>query len=500
MNTMTEPWLENEDPFDEYTGRDDYDEDDAGMSYRSHTGNKKTCRWPGCRKEVHGQCAACKRAHYCSEEHMVGDYARHVEDECASCVQHSTGAVFWALEAEVGQSHGDKEEAWEPVDMMHARCDVNGRVVETLQNRDLVKIAGPATAEHFHAREVAPGSRVNSVRAGRRRGDAVPTRVYLSITSELGVDEGFNGSGGGTLQVYLPDHDVASLTGRGTTVHLQYSDLQGRLALPVAAQGSVVVGLEIGNERWQIWGMYNLFEHKETGLSGVWQDVRQGTISATRRALGHEEVVRIRGRDKHGVAASLTFRRMGKASYGPESSYQLQSLSIHVPEIGGHNNEEWHVASEGRFMDERSLSSEEKGLVKALTDLPGDLAMDTEEALMNVYTRYEHPPTDEENRVHIASLVNWLADHQKETSVAFVGGQMHAAPQDTARMQTRLTEIARMRSLLEGHIATLAAEEAGAIPRKNIPFEVMAAIRRTDELIGAYDARKWYARRAETAR
>jgi len=237
---------------------------------------------------------------------------------------------MWGVEVEVGQSQGAREPDWEPVDLVHGRVDERGLVKTFVSNRDLLaKLGaeiptakvGDAATGGFSAHEVFPGSRANTVPGGRRRTDNPRTVVYLSVAT------GGKQSMRLEIPVHLPNHDVASLGGRGTTVHVKQADIVtsvGSNLGAVAEEGDLVVGLQIGNERWQMWGAYNLVEQREADFfARTYQRARKGTTSLTRRALGHEEVVRIRGRDRNGILASITFRRMSRDMAGGDV-YQVR--------------------------------------------------------------------------------------------------------------------------------------------------------------------------------
>lgn len=474
---------------------------------------KSGCSNWGCKLPAKGCCNCCRKVGYCSRKCQVAHYGEHVQvDGCVSCVQDVPGAVFWTVETEVGQSRGERDESWEPVDMMHARADAYGRVASFVHNRDL--IAAAASKEPFHAKDVPPGDlRTNQVGGGRARRDhGVEARVYMSITAAQGPDIQFP-TLDGTQSIDLPSHDVVSLVNDGgTTVQLRQGELHRAIGdRPIAARGVVVVGMQIGSSRWQLWGAYDLVEAEQNGASGLVQEVRKGTIDLTRRALGHRHrVVRIRGEDQNGVRASLTFKRHSSAEYGPDASYQLESFRIHVPKTGGRTEHRWYSASDIR---DSPISPDQESLVTTLSGLPRDLLdagadtlnvpgnlMEAAADALDMETSITFEPTDPENRIHISALVGWLADHQQGLSTEYVGAQMKAPAEESKRVHVQLNDVSRMRSVLERHIQTLKAEEAGLQVPENISSEVMAAIGRTEELIGANDIRKWGTRRGETAR
>jgi len=217
---------------------------------------------------------------------------------------------------------GSKEQAWEPVDLVHGRVDQRGLIASFVSNRDLLdKIGREIEGGTFHSRDVFPGSRVNMVQAGKRRTDNPYTIVYLSVAT----------GGKQTIQLQinptLSDRDVASLTGKGTTVHVTQKDITAKYGTNLPAlneEGMIVAGIQIGAEKWQIWGTYNLVEQKDDSVVvRTYQAARAGTSRLARRALGHEEVVRIRGFDRNKIGASISFRRMGRDVHG-EHVYQVR--------------------------------------------------------------------------------------------------------------------------------------------------------------------------------
>jgi hypothetical protein len=236
---------------------------------------------------------------------------------------------MWGVEVEVGQSQGSREQAWEPVDLVHGRVDQRGLVRSFVSNRDLLsKIGREVQGGEFKSKDVFPGSKTNTLQAGRRRTDNPHTTVFLSVAT------------GGTQKLHieinptLSDRDVASLSGHGTTVKVTQKDITAKYGTNLPAvneEGILVAGIRIGGEMWQIWGAYNLVEPKEEGaVLRTFQAARSGTTRLARRGFGHEEVVRLRGFDINRVGASVTFRRMGRDVNG-EHIYQARGHSLVCP-------------------------------------------------------------------------------------------------------------------------------------------------------------------------
>lgn len=345
-------------------------------------------------------------------------------------------------------------------------------------------------------REVFPGSRVNNVPAGRRKTEDIYTTVYLSVAS--GSTE--------TLRIVinpsLPDRDVASLTGHGTTVRIPRKDITakyGKELPPVEENGSVVVGMSIGSEMWQIWGAYSLVESRsEEFVAKTYQRARTGASRLTRRALGHEEVVRIHGFDKYGVEAAVTFRRMGKR-HMEDASYQIQEIAIHVPDRGGRHAGTWMSATDmGRGMETapdypvvEAAGDAAEAVVETAEAVPEGLVNTMKGAFKEVLdmeseiaTSVTLSHTDAENRVHVAALINAVAAKQAELKALFQAEELTAEPEDVKRIQQELTEVSRIRSVLETHLNTLAAEASGEKELENISSDVHAAIGQSHALIG----------------
>jgi hypothetical protein len=461
----------------------------------AQTDSMDECMWAGCGKASTGFCMHCRAAGYCTLEHAVRDYERHHAQECAACIQTSAGAVMWGVEVEVGQSQGAKEQSWEPVDLVHARVDERGVVKSFVSNRDLLEAIGREVVGGFQAREVFPGSRVNMVQAGKRRTDNPYTTVYLSMAT----------GGKQTLRLEinptLSDRDVASLTGRGTTVRVTQKDITAKYGTNLPAileEGTAVVGIRIGGEAWQVWGAYNLVEQKDADSVVVrtYQSARAGSSRLARRALGHEEVVRLRGFDRNRIGASVAFRRMGKDVDG-QHIYQVQEIEIHVPETGGQTDpsrEFLSAAEVGPYTDdgtgttsypvfdaatgalEKTVQTTRDGLKGAVDLLTG---LDAQ-----IHTAVTMAPLNPENRVHVAALINMVAAKHAELKQLFQEEQLTSEPADVKRIQQELTEVARVRSVLETHLATLAAEASGEKVAENISSDVYAAMAQTHDLIG----------------
>jgi len=425
----------------------------------------------------------------------------------------------------VGQSHGAKDLDWEPADLVHGRVDRRGIVTSFISNRDLLagqikmpstKIDGPAHGG-FNAHEVFPGSRTNTVLPGRRKHDHVHTVVWLSFATGGRRVAAFE------IPVNLPDHDVAGLGARGTTVHVQQKDIVTLRTtdLPhIPEEGMLVAGLEIGSNRWQLWGSYNLVEHKEGGfLSRTYQRARHGAGRLAR--LGQGAVIRIKGEDDAGIQVSVTFRRMTTGRVGGDT-YQIQSASIHVPETGGQTNS--RAGGPSPFLRAENIGpygSNETGETTypsfddisppppppyddddgmGVLDVPGDVltgaakaTRDTLEGAADVLTGMESriatpvmlTRTDPENRVHVAALINAVTARQGELKQLFQDVELTADPTEVKQLQTQLTEVARLRSVLENHLATLAAEASGEKELENISSSVHAAISQSHALVEA---------------
>lgn len=111
----------------------------------------ETCSAAGCGQPSTGWCAHCKSAGYCGVDHMVKDYGRH-QSKCASCIQRAAGSVMWAAEVEVGHSQGEKEQQWEPLDLVHARANERGIVTAFVSNRELLDQIGAVAKGGFATR------------------------------------------------------------------------------------------------------------------------------------------------------------------------------------------------------------------------------------------------------------------------------------------------------------------------------------------------------------
>ena len=94
-----------------------------------------------------------------------------------------------------------------------------------------------------------------------------------------------------------------------------------------------------------------------------------------------------------------------------------------------------------------------------------DLLTGMEDDIMTPITMVR---TNPENRVHIAALINVVSAKQAELKQTFQEEELTADPADVKLIQQELTEAARMRSVLEAHMATLAAEASGEKELENI--------------------------------
>jgi len=482
-------WDDDEEPIDV-----------SGVSEQQLVEDK--CQFVGCDAQAVGRCKACKSAGYCSLDHMLEHYDTHVK-ECASCVQTHPSAVHWAVEVEVGQTQGEKDEAWEPEDLVHARVNAQGRVTSYIQNRDLVKAIG--LEADFESRDVFPGSKANDVPRGRFRLDHPKVSLYLMVTDRRGTTARVE------FPLSLPHDGKGSLSATGTTVHVDRDTINKKnakeyLPLPsLIGSGSLVVGLDINDQRWQIWGNYDLIDRHH----GTLHSARKGVTRLSRRAIGHhKDVVRVRGIDSNGTWASITFRHKPQISKNETVLYQIHEISMHVDDLD-QGQTGWAWRTPVGFLEDVVRAPAEvfgaatRGLLKDVDeDTPppppeSDFAGDDEGEAPpppppeDIYTRVQLEPTDPLNRLHVTALVNWLASHQDAVKAQFIGDQLVAEPADVRRAQTQLAEVARIRNVLERHLEVLAAEEAGEKDPEVVGAEVGAALGRAEQLIGLSASERW---------
>jgi hypothetical protein len=137
------------------------------------------------------------------------------------------------------------------------------------------------------------------------------------------------------------------------------------------------------------------------------------------------------------------------------------------------------------------------GLRNLLVEEGEDLEEDVEDATDAIFTRVTMTRTDLENPVHVAALVNIAAAKQAELKELWQNEQLTGDPDDATRIQKELTEVSRIRSVLETHMATLAAEKSGEKEMENISSDVHAARAKTEEMVGisVYDR---FSRASET--
>jgi len=110
-----------------------------------------------------------------------------------------------------------------------------------------------------------------------------------------------------------------------------------------------------------------------------------------------------------------------------------------------------------------------KGSLDLLTGLDADdMELNKSRIEAGIHTSVTIARTNPENRVHVAALINVVAAKQAELKETFQQEELIAAPSDVKRIQQELTEVARLRSVLESHMATLAAEASGEKELENI--------------------------------
>lgn len=406
---------------------------------------------------------------------------------------------------------GAKDPAWEPVDLVHGRVDERGIISSFVSNRDLLNEIGREVVGGFSSREVFTGA--------RSKGVSKYTRIYLSVAS------------GGTSQlefqipVNLSNHTVRSATGM-TSVHAKQSDITtvyGTNLPHVPEEGNLVAGLQIGNDIWQVWGSYNLAEQRGEDLATrVTRSVRRGTGRLTRRALGREEVIRVTGVDQNRVQAVIEFRRMSQNEHG-NGIYQVQSITMTVPDTGGQDSitKDFMRATELNVYMPNPVSPVVKA-AETVVETAEETADDIVQGLRaftgmesSIATAVTLSRTDPENRVHVAALVNAVAAKQEDLKALFQEEELMGHPEDVKIIQQELTEVSRIRSVLETHLNTLAAEASGEKELENIsrygrlkcalslpsrcpiPSDVHAAIGQSHSSIGV-SARDWWTRRSQT--
>ena len=164
---------------------------------------------------------------------------------------------------------------------------------------------------------------------------------------------------------------------------------------------------------------------------------------------------------------------------------QVQEISIHVPDRGGRHDmsKGWMPATEINMAPpipvynpavdavlepaeavEETTEEATKGLLNVLNETWNEVTgMES-----NISTAVTLSQTDAENRVHVAALINAVAAKQAELKALFQAEELTAEPDDVKRIQQELTEVSRLRSVLETHLNTLAAEASGEKELENI--------------------------------
>jgi len=377
--------------------------------------------------------------------------------------------------------------------LVHGRVDERGIISSFVSNRDLLNTIGREVVGGFSSREVFTGA--------RSKGVSKYTRIYLSVAS------------GGTSQlefqipVNLTSHTTKSATGM-TSVHAKQSDITtiyGTNLPHVPEEGNLVAGLQIGNDIWQVWGSYNLVEQRGEDLATrVTRSVRRGTGRLTRRALGREEVIRVTGVDQNRVQAVIEFRRMSQNEHG-NGVYQVQSITMTVPDTGGQDSitKDFMRATELNVYMPNPVSPVVKA-AETVVETAEETADDIVQGLRaftgmesSIATAVTLSRTDPENRVHVAALVNAVAAKQEDLKALFQEEELMGHPEDVKIIQQELTEVSRIRSVLETHLNTLAAEASGEKELENISSDVHAAIGQSHSSIGV-SARDWWTRRSQT--
>ena len=108
------------------------------------------------------------------------------------------------------------------------------------------------------------------------------------------------------------------------------------------------------------------------------------------------------------------------------------------------------------------------GLKGARDLLTGDLENDQGRIESDIHTAITMAPTNAENPVHVAALINIVTARQAELKQNFQEEELTAHPDDVKRIQQELTEVSRLRSVLETHLNNLAAEASGEKELENI--------------------------------
>lgn len=338
------------------------------------------------------------------------------------------------------------------------------------------------------------------------------------------------------VPIHLPHHDVVGMGAQGTTVHVQQHDFTRIYSTnlpPIPERGTLVAGLQIGGRKWEIWGHYNLVEHKEGAfLARTYQRARHGAGRLAR--LGQGAVIRIKGQDEHGTQVAVTFRRMSTGREGGDI-YQVQSMTIHVPQTGAQRSVERDFLNAedinpyGDVIDPNVALSpyggggddddmapppppppdDDEPIVPGMGILTGaakatrDALEGAADVLTGMESRIATPVTltrtNPENRVHVAALINAVAAQQAELKELFQDMELTGDPVEVKQIQRELTEVARLRSVLETHLAILAAEAAGEKELENISSNVHAAISQSHSLIGISPGNR-FSRWSETRR
>lgn len=446
------------------------------------TEQPQTCGREGCNEKATFWCQGCGEISYCFELHSVENWKNHVED-CNICI--NVGNVFWAVERQILAETEDGEEisAWIPDAMLHVQLDANtGKVIGTQLNADLVESMGEVDTEmddtpdaisgeveRFRGKSLAikaskinkvpPGAAVKDVGAIARIQIWIRDRDGREINNEISFDAAKSA--------------VAKRGATGFTFKLKKNVIQNSINNnQIGNEGKLYLNLEYNGRHWTLYGDYTISDSSpgvsklrgaKRALKRFQQSGRKKAATLIARATKTSHFIRVRGQDSGNVTASVLFER-ASASFQKRGKllYSISEVEFHVPD--GNDGTDQADPGNAEFL-------------KSQIGFDFEFSESSSAAIGNEV--YE---VDPEDLVHVATLLENLADMQNEMREDFREAQV-SDPARSQELQEKMNYISGIRGILNDHAMVLKREEDGEIEAEDIPHSVEVAIGQAQQLL-----------------
>lgn len=279
------------------------------------------CTRIGCENEVAGRCKGCQTAGYCSHEHYLEDWQRHIGNQECNLSIAAVHAPVWTCESEVNETMVGGPQMWVPSNMIHVKVTEDGEHSHAVANELLVNHFDSVEGMAKFKADPALVRRVSVLPPGSSHRGEVVEMFIKTDTFEVTVS-GIKPSERG---YYIP-----FTTRRGYNVHLTRDDIDGtRKFAAVPSEGSIAVGLKTATQKAILFGSYMVPKTAPTKTGDAF-------VLRTREFFRMPKMVRIRAYDELTKMMANVVLEQDVAAIGntdaASAMYNITFVEVYVPQ------------------------------------------------------------------------------------------------------------------------------------------------------------------------